>query len=82
MSTTNEFPLNPPDGTLAELDKGDNSSVVYRYDANDAAWKIVGKNGGTQQFITTSDVNTTMDPPTTPAGWTGLNVQEDLSYLD
>ena len=81
MSTTNEFPLNPIDGTLVELDKGDNTSVVYRYDADDAAWKIVGKNGGTQQFITTSDVNTTMDPPTTPAGWTGFNVQEDLSYL-
>ena len=81
MSTTNEFPLDPIDGTLVELDKGDNTSVVYKYDADDAAWKIVGKNGGTQQFITTSDVNTTMDPPTTPAGWTGLNVQEDLSYL-
>ena len=81
MSTTNEFPLNPIDGTLVELDKGDNTSVVYKYDADDAAWKIVGKNGGTQQLITTSDVNTTMDPPTTPAGWTGLNVQEDLSYL-
>ena len=79
--STNEFPLNPLPDTLAELDKGDGTSVIYKWDADDAAWKVVGKSGGTSQYITTSDVNTTMDPPTTPAGWTGLNVQEDLSYL-
>ena len=77
MATANDFPLDPLDGTLAELDNG----VIYKYEEANGAWKIVGKNGGTDSYITTSDVNTTMDPPVTPTGWTGFNVQEDLSYL-
>ena len=61
MSTVNGFPSNPAPDTIVELDKGDGTSVIYKWDADDSAWKVVGKNGGTQSFITTKDVNTTSD---------------------
>ena len=32
MATANDFPLDPVDGALAELEKQDGSIVVYRYD--------------------------------------------------
>ena len=49
-------------------------------DADNSAWKVVGKNGGTNNTLLPLMLNT-IDPPVTPTGWTGLNVQEDLSYL-
>ena len=39
MATANDFPLNPVDGALAELEKQNGSIVIYRYDAADGAWK-------------------------------------------
>jgi len=76
------FPESPIDGALAEVANADGSAVQYRYDKAEAAWKIVGKVGGADlQVVTTKDVVTTAEPPLTPAGWTGFNVQEDIQYL-
>ena len=81
MSAANEFPLNPAPDTIVELDKGDGTTVVYRWDADNGAWKIVGKNGGTKEFITTIDVNTTADAPAKPAGFINLRTTDDIQYL-
>ena len=81
MAKANEFPLEPIDGALAELEKEDGSTVIYKYDAANGAWKIVGVNGGIQQYITTVDVQTTIDEPAKPAGFTGLDSTQDLGYL-
>lgn len=81
MATANDFPLDPIPGALAEIEKEDGSSVIYKYDAADGAWKVVGQNGGGSQYITTSDVNTTADPPVTPAGWVGLRTIRDIEVL-
>ena len=81
MATANDFPLDPIDGSLAEIEKEDGSSVIYKFDAADGAWKVVGQNGGGAQYITTVDVNTTADPPVTPAGWVGLRTIRDIEVL-
>ena len=81
MATANDFPLDPIDGSLAEIEKEDGSSVIYKYDAADGAWKVVGQNGGGSQYITALDVNTTADPPVTPAGWVGLRTIRDIEVL-
>ena len=81
MATANDFPLDPIPGALAEIEKEDGSSVIYKYDAADGAWKVVGQNGGGPQYITTLDVNTTADPPVTPAGWVGLRTIRDIEVL-
>ena len=82
MATANEFPLDPVDGALAELEKQNGSTVVYRYDAADGAWKVVGVNGGVTEYVTTVDVQTTVDEPAKPAGFTGFrfNAGSWLSY--
>ena len=81
MATANEFPLDPVDGALAELEKADGSIVVYKYSQANAAWNIVGVNGGTTEFVTTSDVQTTADQPTKPTGFTSFDTMQDLGYL-
>ena len=81
MATANDFPLDPIPNALAEIEKEDGSSVIYKYDAEDGAWKVVGQNGGGSQYITTADVNTTADPPVTPAGWVGLRTIRDIEVL-
>ena len=81
MATANDFPLNPVDGALAELEKQNGSTVVYRYDAADGAWKVVGVNGGTTEYVTTVDVQTTIDEPARPVGYDGLDSTQDLGYL-
>jgi len=81
MANANDFPLDPIPNALAEIEKEDGSSVIYKYDAEDGAWKVVGQNGGGAQYITTSDVNTTADPPVTPAGWVGLRTIRDIEIL-
>jgi hypothetical protein len=76
------FPEAPIDGALAEVLNTDGSAVQYKYDKAEAAWKIVGKVGGSDlEIVTTKDVVTTAEPPLAPAGWTGFNVQEDIQYL-
>ena len=81
MATANDFPLNPVDGALAELEKQNGSIVIYRYDAADGAWKVVGINGGSTEYVTTADVQTTVDEPAKPMGFTGLDSTQDLGYL-
>jgi hypothetical protein len=81
MSTAKDFPLNPADGSVVELDKGDGTTVVYRWNAANGAWEVVGKNGGTKEFITTIDVQTTADPPAKPAGFVKLTSTDDIQYL-
>ena len=77
------FPEKPIDGALAEVRNADGSVVQYKYDKDQAAWKIVGKlNGGDLPYVTTQDVVTTSEPPVTPAGFTGFNDStQDLGYL-
>jgi len=81
MANANEFPLDPVNGALAELEKEDGSTVIYKYDAANGAWKIVGVNGGTSEYITTVDVQTTVDPPAKPTGYEGLDSTQDIGYL-
>ena len=81
MASANEFPLDPVDGALAELEKANGSTVVYKYDKANAAWNIVGVNGGTSEFVTTSDVQTTADEPAKPTGFTSFDSMQDLGYL-
>ena len=76
------FPESPIDGALAEVLNADGSSVQYKYDKAEAAWKIVGKTGDElSQYITTSDVVTTSEAPVYPTGFNGLKSLGDIQYL-
>ena len=75
------FPESPIDGALAEVLNADGSAVTYKYDKDQAAWKIVGKSGDIDSYITTLDVQTTSEPPVYPAGFPGLRALPDIQYL-
>ena len=76
------FPESPIDGALAEVANTDGSAVQYKYDKEQAAWKIVGKTGEIDtRYITTMDVVTTAEEPSYPAEWEGLRALPDIQYL-
>ena len=51
--------------------------TIYKWDADKYAWVVAGKSGGTLDYITTVDVNTTADIPTFPTYYKGSLIGPD-----
>ena len=49
--------------------------------APDGAWKCWCQRWYFTEYVTTSDVQTTIDEPAKPTGFTGLDSTQDLGYL-
>ena len=75
-----QFPTNPTNGDIVEVDQEDGGVVYYQYNAAENKWDVIDTATEGNRVVFTKDVLTVSDPPTLPSFV--INEPDDLLKIN